>query len=234
MLGLSRFSVSRSRAAGRLAARAGVARGFTLLESMMALVIIGVGILAFVDAQSAFTTSNNWSSQAATGMLLANEIREMTRRLPRHDPVTGVYLEGTAPNAVLRGWGRETGEVTPQDLDDLDDLDGVTFGTGGTFSGPIDAFGAVIPETDQSGVVRMDNGQPVPMVGWKQIVTVEKVDPFNFSTVRADAYAQAATAQLPNMGVDQFPLRVTVVVQYTAPGTVETQEITRMTWVVPP
>jgi prepilin-type N-terminal cleavage/methylation domain-containing protein len=34
------------------AAQPGLARGFTLLESSMALVIIGVGVLAFVDAQS--------------------------------------------------------------------------------------------------------------------------------------------------------------------------------------
>ena len=59
-------------------------QGFTLLETMLALVIIGVGVLAFVDAQTSFIRSNNWSSQAATGMLLANEIRELTRTLPRH------------------------------------------------------------------------------------------------------------------------------------------------------
>ena len=67
------------------------ARGFTLLETSMAMVIIGVGVLAFVDAQKAFITNNNWSSHAATGAYLANEVRELARRLPRHDPVTGLY-----------------------------------------------------------------------------------------------------------------------------------------------
>src|SRR5438105_7251029 len=97
--------------------------GFTLLETMMALVIIGVGVLAFVDAQASFTKSNNWSSQAATGMLLANEVREFSRRLPRHDPVTGLILTGNGASVVVQGWGRDAGEVTVDDIDDLDDLD---------------------------------------------------------------------------------------------------------------
>lgn len=222
--------------AAALRARSGAApaRGFTLLESLMALVIIGVGILAFVDAQSAFTQSNNWSSQAATGMLLANEIREMSRRFVRHDPVTGLYVTGSGAGATLNGWGREPGEVTPQDLDDLDDLDDVTFGSGGTFAGPVDAFGDVIPATDLSGVVLTSGGVVVPMQGWKQTVTVEKVDPYNFAQVRADGYSQTATAQLPAMAVDGFPLRVTVVVQYTAPGATQPLEVTRVTWICPP
>jgi prepilin-type N-terminal cleavage/methylation domain-containing protein len=228
-----RFSaLQRSPRAARLRERAGA--GFTLLESLMALVIIGVGILAFVDAQSAFTQSNNWSSQAATGMLLANEVREMTRRLPRHDPVTGLWVSGTGAGAVLNGWGRESGEVAVTDIDDMDDLDGVTFGSGGTFAGPIDAFGAVVPETDLNGGIVLSGGVPVPLTGWRQVVTVTKVDPFNFATTRAPGYSQPATAQLPLMDVDDFPLRITVVVTYTAPGATQPLEVTRVTWIAPP
>lgn len=216
-------------------ARARLSRpAFTLLESMLALVIIAVGVLAFVDAQASFTRTNNWSSQAATGMLLANEIREFSRRLSRHDPVTGLYLTGTAPNQTLQGWGRENGETTVDDIDDLDDLDGVTFGLGGTFPGPIDAFGYLVPQTDIQGNIVYSEGQPVSLEGWSQVVTVAKVDPYNFSQARSQAYEQAATSQLPNIKVDEFPLRVTVVVNYTDPGTGETTEITRSTWIVPP
>jgi prepilin-type N-terminal cleavage/methylation domain-containing protein len=207
------------------------ARAFTLLETLLALVIIGVGILAFIDAQSAFTRSNNWSSRAATGVLLANEIREMTRRLPRHDPVTGLALVTQGGNTVLQGWGRETGETAIDDIDDLDDLDGVVFGDGGTFVGPVDAFGFIIPAVDNNGVP-LPNDQP--LVGWTQRVAVEKVDPYNYSLVRADAYYQAASAQLPLIPVDKFPLRVTVIVEYTEPDTTQTTEVTRMTWIVPP
>jgi prepilin-type N-terminal cleavage/methylation domain-containing protein len=209
-------------------------RAFTLLETMMALVIIGVGVLAFVDAQAAFTKSNSWSTQAATGMLLANEIREFSRRLPRHDPVTGLTLVGTGASAVLQGWGREPNEITIDDIDDLDDLDGVKFGVGGTYAGPIDAFGHVIPEVTLDGTIEVANGQPVSMQGWSQRVVVQKVDPYNFNTVRDPSYEQVASPQLPAIPVDQFPLRITVIVEYTAFGTTQATEITRLTWVVSP
>lgn len=206
-------------------------RGFTLLESMMAIVIIALGVLAFVDAQSAFTRSNTWSSQAATGMLLANEIREATRRLPRHDPVTGLTLSGS----VLTGWGREAGEVTFDDIDDLDDLDGLSFGSGGVFAGPVDAFGEIVPAIDADGSTVLDeDGQPVPLAGWRQNVTVEKLDPYNFTQVRADNYVQPGSGQLPALAVDQFPLRVTVTVTYQALGDTQAQTITTLTWIVPP
>lgn len=207
-----------------------LAPGFTLLETLMALVIIGVGVLAFVDAQTAFHRSNSWSSQAATSQLLANEIRELSRRLTRHDPVTGLSLNG----GVLIGWGREPGEVTVDDIDDLDDLDGVTFGGGGTFLGPIDAFGEVIPQIDRTGNVVMDNGNPVPMIGWVQRVFVDKVDPYNFVTARSDSYEQPASSSLPLIAVDQFPVRVTVIVEYQSLSDSMPREITRTSWVIPP
>lgn len=197
----------------------------------MALVIIALGILAFVDAQSAFTRSNTWSSQAATGMLLANEIREMTRQMSRHDTVTGLAVQG----GVAVGWGRETGEVTIDDLDDLDDLDGLTFGDGGQFPGPIDAFGQIIPEINLNGdIVTDEGGNAVSLTGWRQVVTVEKVDPYNFSQARPDVYEQQASSQLPFIAVDSFPLRVTVSVTYQALGETQATEITKLTWIVPP
>lgn len=222
--------------AGRRSARKTLAArsAFTLLEAMLALVIIAIGVLAFVDAQSSFTRTNNWSSQAATGMLLANEIREFSRRLARHDPVTGLFLSGTSPNQTLHGWGREDGETTVDDIDDLDDLDNVTFGLNGTFPGPIDAFGYLVPQTDLQGNVVMADGQPVALEGWSQHVAVEKVDPYNFSQTRPHAYEQAATSQLPYIAVDRFPLRVTVTVDYTDPGTGEVTEVTKLTWIVSP
>ena len=208
-------------------------RGFTLLETMMALVIIGVGVLAFVDAQTSFARTNAWSSQAATGMLLANEIRELSRRIPRHDPVTGLSLVGTGPSAVVVGWGRETGEFTVDDIDDLDDLDGMVFGLGGTFIGPIDAFGGIVPEIGLDGSVELDpEGNPRALTGWSQHVSVEKVDPYNFNTVRAPVYEQQASGGLPRIAVDKFPVRVTVSVRYQDPSQTQTTEVTRLTWIV--
>lgn len=201
----------------------------------MALVILGVGVLAFVEAQQAFIKSNTWSSQAATGTLLANEVRELMRRLPRHDPVTGLWLESSGGNgAVLRGWGRESGEVNLSDFDDCDDFDGVRFGADGDFPGPINAFGEVIPEIDLDGNVLLDaEGNPVPMRGWIQSVIVEKVDPADFGLVRSNSYFVAPSGNDPGRPVDRFPLRVTVVVEYRGPYDAQPQEITRVVWIVP-
>lgn len=208
--------------------------GFTLLESLMALVIIGVGVLAFVDAQTAFHRSNNWSSRAATGMLLANEVREFTRHLARHDPTTGLSLSLGGGSPSLAGWGREAGEVDVSDLDDIDDLDGASFGISGVFPGPIDASGMIVPEIELNGNQRVDGeGNVVSLMGWSQRVIVEKVDPYNTSLVRADSYEQAATGTLPFIRVDRFPLRVTVVVEHQDIGSDRIEEITRLTWIVP-
>ncbi len=215
--------------------RKGSRSGFTLLETMMALVIIGVGVLAFVDAQASFSRTNAWSSQAATGMLLANEVREMSRRLPRHDPVTGLTLIGSGASAVVSGWGRESGEITAADIDDLDDLDGVRFGLGGTLPGPVDAFGGIVPEIDLDGTVRLDaNGDPLALSGWSQSVAVEKVDPYNYSTIRPPNYEQQAVGAYPYIAVDKFPVRVTVTVTYQGLSQTQPLEVAKLSWIVAP
>ena len=209
-------------------------RGFTLLETSMALVIIGVGVLAFVEAQNAFVKNNMWSSQAATATLLAGEVRELTRRLPRHDPVTGLFIETTAEGDVLRGWGAESGEVTPSDFDDIDDLDGLKFGGDGDFDGPIDAKGDLVASVDADGEPVVDeDGNPVAMAGWSQTVYVDKLDPFNYATVREHAYKEAASGDFPGRTVDQYPLRVTVVVEFQGANDVQPVEMARVTWIVP-
>ncbi len=192
------------------------------------MIIVSVGIMAFVDAQSAFYTSNNWSSQSATAMFLANEIREMSRSLPRHDPVTGLTLSGTT--AV--GWGREAGESTVADIDDLDDLDGVTFvASDGTFAGPVDATRTVIPQINDDGTVP---DPVVPIRGWSQSIAVQKVDPYNFATVRASNWQQVASTTDAFIPVNGFPLRVTVVVSYKGNLDATPAEVARVTWVVHP
>ena len=227
------FRTLRDRA-GRASARTRHRAGFTLLETSMALVIIGVGVLAFVEAQNSFIKNNAWSSQAATATLLANEVREMSRHLPRHDPVTGLFLQGTGGGATLHGWGRENGEVTVQDIDDIDDLDGTKFGDGGDFPGPINSFGELVQATDKNGNPLNDgDGAPVPLPGWSQTVYVDKVDPFNFTTVRDHNYFEAPAGSFPGRTVDQYPLRVTVVVEYQGPMDQSPREMTRMVWIVP-
>jgi hypothetical protein len=138
-------------------------RGFTLVETALATVIIGTGVLAMISAQQVLLEKNNWSTMANTATLLGNEIREMTLNLPRHDPVTGESF-----------WGPEEDEYSIDDYDDIDDFDGP--GGGLVFSaelgnGPVNASRSVISD----------------MSGWEQIVTVSNVDSFDILTPLEDA-----------------------------------------------
>jgi len=90
------------------------------------------------------------------------------------------------------------------DYDDLDDFDGAA-GTGLIFSadlanGPLNARREIIPG----------------MSGWAQIVYVRNVDPFDITTVTADAATKM--------------IRMEVEVTYQGPADTEPQVITRVSW----
>lgn len=136
--------------------------GFTLIETALATIIVGVGVIAIMVAQAAFHQQNSWSTHASIATQLGNEIREMTLNLPRHDPVTGTEF-----------WGPEDNEVSFDDYDDLDDFDGT--GDGTSFSadganGPINARREIIAGMD----------------GWAQEVHVFNVDPMSVTTAADD------------------------------------------------
>lgn len=222
--------------------RATARRGFTLIEAAYTTVILGVGVVAMVDAQQSFVRSNNWSNESSTAAFLAGEVRELMRTFPNHDPVGGLFLDASAGGA-LTGWGPEDGELVVTDFDDVDDFDGLTFtwiGTDGTadgdLPGPINAFGEVIPEIDPDGIVvtivdpadaNATLNQPVR--GWSQVVEVEKVLPHDSFPVPAltDDYTDAFR------DVDDFPLRVTVTVFNQFPEDPAPREVTSMTWIMP-
>ena len=129
------------------------AGGFTLIEASLTTVIVGTGVLAIVAAQQAYHMKNNWAGRTTTGMLLANEIRELTLNLPLHDPITGEA-----------NYGPELDESSVVAYDDLDDFAGTVsagVGTGTTFNPPINALKLEIPDLDR----------------WSQVVTVENVLP---------------------------------------------------------
>ena len=218
--------------------------GFTLIESAMATVIIGVGVLAMVDAQSSFIIANNWSSHAASGTYLANEIREMTRNLPKHDPVVGLFIEDDGGAGVLHGWGPDAGEVTVDDFDDIEDFDGMTFSFQGTagfedgdLPGPLNAFGEIIPDITVDGIETGDtiNGVFIgnAMYGWSQEITVQKINPFDPSAVLADNFTEVPNGVFPGREVDDYPLRVTVRVYYQAANAIQPDLVTEVMWVVP-
>lgn len=210
--------------------------GFTLIEASLATVIIGVGVLAMVDAQSSFIVANQWSSHAASATFLANEIREMTRNLPKHDPVVGLFLESDGNGAqTLRGWGPDTGESTLSDFDDIDDFDGIVFTwlatddlDNGDLPGPVNAFREVIP-----GITIEGQETEESMIGWSQTVIVRKVHPFDFSEELDANFSEPASGSFPGRRVDQYPLRVTVQVHYQSLSAIEPTLVTEVTWIVP-
>ncbi|MCC6322850.1 MAG: prepilin-type N-terminal cleavage/methylation domain-containing protein [Phycisphaerales bacterium] len=216
--------------------------GFTLIETALATVIIGVGVLALVESQQAFIKSNGWSTHAATATYLANEIRELSRRMPRHDPVTGLFSQNVSGTATLRGWGPETGETTIGDFDDIDDFDGLTISYVGTaglddsdLPGPIDAFGQVIPQINNDGTAALDGeGNPLPLQGWSQVIQVQKVNPADFSVALAsDAVIAPDGTGFNGVAIDAFPLRVTVTVRYRGVYDTEDQTVAVVSWIVP-
>ncbi len=234
--------MTRTRTRSRRSAR--TRTGFTLIETMMATIIIGVGVLAMVDAQTAFIRSNSWSSHAASATYLANEIRELTRHMPKHDPVNGLFIEDDGEGGVLHGWGPDAGEVTVDDFDDIDDFDGMTFSFVGTaghgdgdLPGPINAFGEVIPELTVDGTELGEdmNGEFVaqPMTGWTQRVIVQKVDPFDPGTALADNFTEEPSGDFPGRDVDEYPLRVTVQVLYQGLNDAEADIVAEVVWIVP-
>ncbi|MEM9165941.1 MAG: prepilin-type N-terminal cleavage/methylation domain-containing protein [Planctomycetota bacterium] len=225
---MSRLLVSRRERPRRSAVRA---RGFTLLETMLTLVIVAVGVAAVFDAYQNFFRTNQWSTRTATASLLAAEVRELTRSMPKHDGVTGLSLDTSGGTSVAVGWGREPGEQTVLDIDDVDDLDGLVFSFNGEdqqnneFAGPIDAAGNVIPQYVLSAT---DDASGVTFTyGWQQSVEVVKVDPFDYSVVREPSYSET------DIEIDEFPLRVTVTVSYQDFFDPEPLPITTVSWIVP-
>ena len=131
--------------------------GFTLIETALATVIVGTGVLSIMAAQQAYHRKNDWAQRTGAALLLANELRELTLTLPMHDPITGTA-----------SMGPEADEITVGDYDDLDDFAGVVTlgqGAGIVFDPPINALSLPIDDLD----------------GWTQRIDVHNVLPQNIS-----------------------------------------------------
>ena len=98
--------VSRNR---RIARR----RGFTLIDSALAVVIIGTGVVAMMKLLAAGSISNYEGSELTTAVNLANNIHEILLRLPLFDP--------SSPTT----WSTQESDVTQ--YNDVVDFDGCTF-----------------------------------------------------------------------------------------------------------
>ncbi len=98
--------------------------GFSLIEALFAIMLVGLAVASLLAANSAFTKANGAGTDLSTAEFLVEQIRELSALLPVVEPNT--------PESAVDVFGPETGE-TLATYDDLNDFDGLTF------SPPIDA-----------------------------------------------------------------------------------------------
>lgn len=151
-------------------------KGFSLIEALIAVVLVGLSVTALVVANHSFTQANSFGADLSTAEFVIEQIRELTVLLPVVDPETT-----TAPFGP-----EETGLAAYDDVDDFD---------GATFSPPISAnratlsdlagfsqevtvqkvspsnFDTVVPDDDLSAFVRitvnvLQNGQQISSTNW--------------------------------------------------------------------
>jgi len=88
--------------------------GFSLIEVLIAIILIGFAIASLIAANSSFTEANAAGTDLSTAEFLLEQIRELTTLLPVIDPNDGTSTFGPE-------------EATLADYDDLDDFDGASF-----------------------------------------------------------------------------------------------------------
>ena len=101
--------------------------GFSLVEVLVAILLIGLALAALAGGNMAFTNSNGIGTDLSNAEFLLEQIKELTTLLPVFDPQTGTATFGPEEAALA-------------DYDDLDDLNGANF------SPPISADRQVLSE----------------------------------------------------------------------------------------
>ena len=89
--------------------------GFTLIEVLISILLVGLAIVSLVSANGAFTQANGAGAELSTAEFLIEQIRELSTVLEVIDPNTGVTT-----------FGPETSE-TLANYNDLDDLHSAVF-----------------------------------------------------------------------------------------------------------
>jgi prepilin-type N-terminal cleavage/methylation domain-containing protein len=90
--------------------------GFSLIEVLVAIVLVGIAIASLVAANISFTKANAAGTDLSTAEFLLEQVKELTVMLPVVDPNTGMST-----------FGPEAGETVLADYDDLDDFHGMAF-----------------------------------------------------------------------------------------------------------
>jgi len=125
-------------------------RGFSLVESALAIVIVGIGIVALVASLGAASSINGAGRNLTRGVFLAQEVREWTLRLPFSDPDPGDANNPPGPDGT-------SPQVFVDDLDDLYNAAGLLYS----------------PPRDGAGQALSD------LTGWSQKLTLTWRSPDN-------------------------------------------------------
>ncbi len=88
--------------------------GFTLIEVLIVVVLLGLAMAAIVASNVAFTQATAQAAQLSTAEFLIEQIRELTALLPARDPQTSKEV-----------FGPEEADIVS--YDDIDDFDGAVF-----------------------------------------------------------------------------------------------------------
>ncbi len=89
--------------------------GFSLVEVLIAILLVGFAIASLVAANATFTMANGAGADLSTAEFLVEQIRELTVLLPVIDPESTVWTFGPEGGETLAGY------------DDLDDFDNASF-----------------------------------------------------------------------------------------------------------
>ena len=89
--------------------------GFTLIEVLIAILLVGLAIVSLISANGAFTQANGAGVELSTAEFLIEQIRELSAVLEVIDPNTGVATFGPEASETLANY------------DDLDDFHGEVF-----------------------------------------------------------------------------------------------------------
>jgi len=187
--------------------RARSRRGWTLIETTLTTIIVGLAITALVKQVLATTQQNAYTLRLTTGSLLAENCREMMMGVPFADPMNGVSAFGPDSGETL---------ATFNDIDDFDGFDSTVRAdiTVGQPVGVVDAARRVITET-VGGVQQV----PAEWKNWRQQIAVDPVDPTNFNTV------------FPKPNTSRNCVRVTVTISYMPPGSGAWDQVVQLRWV---
>jgi type II secretory pathway pseudopilin PulG len=182
-------------------------RGWTLIETTLTTIIVGLAITALVKQVLATTQQSAYTLRLTTGSLLAENCREMMMGLPFADPMNGTS-----------GFGPDSGETlaTYNDIDDFDGFDSTNRPdiAVGQPVGVVDASRRVITET-VGGTTQV----PAEWVNWRQQIAVDPVDPTNFNTT------------FPKPNTARNCVRVTVTISYKSPGTSTWTQVVQLRWI---